>query len=104
MLLYIRYQCRNDLLTSEYQGPFLLTELLLPTLISTSSKSNGFKARVVNMTSGYHFLSKIDFNKLRDTPARRKTSPQDLYAQSKLVRSSTTFLASADQNSALLVM
>ncbi|KAG9223874.1 hypothetical protein CCMSSC00406_0007736 [Pleurotus cornucopiae] len=84
VLLYIMSQCQDELLTSDYQAPFLLTELLLPTLISTSSKSNGFKARVVNMTSGYHFLSKIDFNKLRDTPSRRETSPQDLYAQSKL--------------------
>lgn len=93
------YQFQDELLTSDYQGPFLLTELLLPTLISTSSKSNGFKARVVNMTSGYHFLSKIDFNKLHDTPSRRKTSPQDLYAQSKLVRSNTNPLISADRES-----
>lgn len=65
-------------------GHFYLTQLLLPTLLSTV-KSSGNKVRVVTVSSLAHQFSNIDFNTLRDSPARRKLSPFLLYAQSKFV-------------------
>ena len=66
-------------------GHFYLTQLLLPTLLSTA-KSSGSKVRVVTVSSLAHqFAGSLDFNTFRDTPARRKLSPFLQYAQSKFV-------------------
>ena len=66
-------------------GHFYLMKLLLPTLLSTA-QANG-DARVVNTSSsGHSMVDTIDFNTLKDGPARRKLSPTALYGQSKLVR------------------
>lgn len=58
-------------------GHFLLTNLLLPTLIGTGN------ARVVIASSFTHHLGKIDYDTLRDGPKRRKLGGDMLYAQSK---------------------
>ncbi|KAL1726116.1 hypothetical protein EV714DRAFT_255211 [Schizophyllum commune] len=66
-------------------GHFYLTKLLLPTLLSTAKSSTDGIVRVVNTaSSGHTIVDKIDFNTLKDGPARRKMSTTDLYGQSKL--------------------
>ncbi|KAF8885699.1 NAD(P)-binding protein [Gymnopilus junonius] len=66
-------------------GPFYFTTLLLPALIAGAKSSTDGKARVVNTSSSAaYFTDKIDFNTLKDTPARKKLSPATLYSQSKL--------------------
>ncbi|KAJ7154081.1 NAD(P)-binding protein [Mycena filopes] len=64
-------------------GHFYLTKLLLPTLIATASP--GKPARVVNTaSSGAELFSQpINFNSLRDGPARKRLRPDQLYFQSK---------------------
>ncbi|KAI5825350.1 NAD(P)-binding protein [Schizophyllum commune Tattone D] len=64
-------------------GHFYLTKLLLPTLLWTA-QANG-DVRVVNTSSsGHSMVDTIDFNTLKDGPARQKLSPTALYGQSKL--------------------
>ncbi|KAF8349479.1 hypothetical protein F5887DRAFT_878633 [Amanita rubescens] len=63
-------------------GHFYLTQLLLPTLLSTV-KSSSNKVRVVTVSSLAHQLGGIDFNTFRDSPARKKLGPFFLYMQSK---------------------
>ena len=71
-------------------GHFYLTKLLLPTLLSMA-ETNG-DARVVNTScSGHSMVDTIDFNTLKDGPARRKLSPTALYGQSKLVRPAQSY-------------
>ncbi|KAJ7718644.1 NAD(P)-binding protein [Mycena metata] len=64
-------------------GHFYLTKLLLPTLIKTASP--GKPARVINLASSAAelFGQGIDYNTLKDGPARKKWSPEKLYFQSK---------------------
>ncbi|KAF8883526.1 NAD-P-binding protein [Infundibulicybe gibba] len=64
-------------------GHFYLTKLLIPTLINTAKNSPDHHARVITISSGAHHLHGLDFNTLKDGPARRKMSPDSLYAQSK---------------------
>ena len=67
-------------------GHFYLTKLLLPTLLSTARLSPEGAVRVINTaSSGHTIVDKIDFNTLKDGPARRKMTPTNLYGQSKLV-------------------
>jgi retinol dehydrogenase-12 len=67
-------------------GHFYFTKLLLPTLIATAKTSPEGKARIVNTSSmGHLFATNIDFNTLKDGPARRKTPSANLYNQSKFV-------------------
>ncbi|KAL1671269.1 hypothetical protein EV122DRAFT_226867 [Schizophyllum commune] len=66
-------------------GHFYLTKLLLPTLLSTARLSPEGAVRVINTaSSGHTIVDKIDFNTLKDGPARRKMTPTNLYGQSKL--------------------
>ncbi|KAJ7267280.1 NAD(P)-binding protein [Mycena rebaudengoi] len=62
-------------------GHFLLTKLLLPTLITTAATAGA--ARIVSLTSMTHYVAIADYNTFTDSPARRKRKPLDLYAQSK---------------------
>ncbi|KAF5371110.1 hypothetical protein D9758_004259 [Tetrapyrgos nigripes] len=67
-------------------GHFYLTKLLLPTLISTATKSADGKARVVNTSSsGHHGVQTLDFSLYQDSPARRKikSSSAGTYLHSK---------------------
>jgi retinol dehydrogenase 14 len=57
-------------------GPFLLTNLLLPLL------RTGAPSRVVNVTSWFERLGRIDFDDIRGT--RRRYRPLRAYYQSKL--------------------
>ncbi|KAJ7153072.1 NAD(P)-binding protein [Mycena crocata] len=67
-------------------GHFYFTRLLLPTLLATAA-SKGL-ARVINTSSLSAEMSGlkngINFNTVTDTPERRKTPTNSLYAQSKL--------------------
>ncbi|KAL1750858.1 hypothetical protein FB107DRAFT_279223 [Schizophyllum commune] len=66
-------------------GHFYLTTLLLPTLLLTARLSPDGTVRVINTSSsGHTIVENIDFNTLKDGPARRKTTSTNLYGQSKL--------------------
>jgi len=66
-------------------GHFYFTKLLLPALLAAAETSPDGKARIVNTSSSAHeFSSGIDFNTLKEGPARRKNQTQGLYGQSKL--------------------
>ena len=68
-----------------FVGHFYFTKLLLPTLLSSAKTSPNGKARVINVSSAGHHFGSIDFNTLKDGPARKKKFSVMLYAQSKLV-------------------
>ncbi|KIM45672.1 hypothetical protein M413DRAFT_24821 [Hebeloma cylindrosporum] len=66
-------------------GHFYFTKLLIPSLVAGAKSSADGKARVVNTSSSASLLtSGVDFNTLKDTPARKKRTTTTLYAQSKL--------------------
>ncbi|KAJ6575615.1 hypothetical protein DFH09DRAFT_377253 [Mycena vulgaris] len=65
-------------------GHFYFTKLLLPTLLATATAAK--PARVINSSSfALEFTPDltINFNTLKDSPARRKLTTLNLYAQSK---------------------
>ncbi|EPQ54653.1 NAD P-binding protein [Gloeophyllum trabeum ATCC 11539] len=65
-------------------GHFFLTKLLLPVLLATAQTSPEHTARVINTSSfGHTGVSKLDFDTMRDGPARRKLGRYQLYSQSK---------------------
>ena len=67
-------------------GHFYFTTLLIPALLAGAKSSPDGKARVVNTSSFASLLtSGVNFNTLKDTPARKKLTSSSLYAQSKLV-------------------
>ena len=67
-------------------GHFFFTKLLLPALAEGAKGSPDGHSRVVNTSSSVHDMVKtINFETLKDGPARRKKSWFPLYAQSKLV-------------------
>ncbi|KAJ2929742.1 hypothetical protein H1R20_g7319, partial [Candolleomyces eurysporus] len=66
-------------------GHFYFTKLLLPALLKGAKSSPDGTARVVNTSSSASlFTSKINFDTLKDSPARRKSGTNQLYMQSKL--------------------
>ncbi|PPQ73153.1 hypothetical protein CVT26_014819 [Gymnopilus dilepis] len=66
-------------------GHFYFTKLLLPALLAGAKSSPDGKARVVNTSSSAaYYTNTIDFNTLKDSPARRKKAGWMLYSQSKL--------------------
>ena len=84
--LPIGYHERPWLKLRRRLGHFYFTKLLLPALLKGAKSSPDGTARVVNTSSSASlFTSKIDFNTLKDSPTRRRVSPNSLYAQSKLV-------------------
>ncbi|KAJ7695648.1 NAD-P-binding protein [Mycena rosella] len=68
-------------------GHFYLTKLLLPTLLSTAKTAKTAKiARVINtssLASESQPSSGINYNMVKDSPARKKAGPIALYNQSK---------------------
>ena len=66
-------------------GHFYLTKLLIPALLKGAQSSRDEKARVVTTSSVASYFGKLDFNTLKDGPARRKQYASVLYNQSKLV-------------------
>ncbi|KAJ7645249.1 NAD-binding protein [Mycena polygramma] len=65
-------------------GHFYFIKLLIPTLLATATPGN--PARVVNTSSIASELfggAEINYNTLRDSPARKKAGPNTLYYQSK---------------------
>ncbi|TFK24921.1 NAD(P)-binding protein [Coprinopsis marcescibilis] len=65
-------------------GHFYLTKLLIPILTATAKSTAEGKTRVINTSSLMSRLGNIDFNTLKDGPARRKKFSSTLYSQSKL--------------------
>ncbi|KAG6330294.1 hypothetical protein ID866_8794 [Astraeus odoratus] len=63
-------------------GHFYLTKLLLPILLSTA-KSSSKPVRVINVSSGGHWLSKLNFDTFKDSHKRRAMFTFQLYCQSK---------------------
>jgi hypothetical protein len=67
-------------------GHYLLTKLLLPSLIAGAQSSPDGKVRVVNQSSSAQmFVDTIDFLTLTDVAARKKLGSAKLYMQSKFV-------------------
>ncbi|KAJ7505236.1 hypothetical protein B0H11DRAFT_1977646 [Mycena galericulata] len=63
-------------------GHFYLTKLLLPTLLATATTEK--PARVINTSSlASEFTHTINYNTLKESPARKKLGTSRLYAQSK---------------------
>jgi retinol dehydrogenase-12 len=67
-------------------GHFYLTKLVMPALIAAARTSSDGTARVVNTASNAHWVSDLDYNTFRDSPARIKKGTVALYGQSKTVR------------------
>jgi retinol dehydrogenase-12 len=67
-------------------GHYYFTTLLMPQLIAGAARSPEQSSRVVTLTSAGHVLfPRIEFDTLRDGPARDTLSKFDLYNQSKFV-------------------
>ncbi|KAH7924171.1 NAD(P)-binding protein [Leucogyrophana mollusca] len=65
-------------------GHFFFTKQLLPILLRTASSSPTNTTRIVNLSSSLHaFRTTIQFDTLKDGPARRRKSVAWLYTQSK---------------------
>ncbi|KAJ6496166.1 NAD-P-binding protein [Mycena sanguinolenta] len=64
-------------------GHFYFTKLLLPLLVSTAACTPGGKTRIINVSSGAHHFSGMNFATFKDGPERQKYSTHRLYAQSK---------------------
>jgi retinol dehydrogenase-12 len=64
-------------------GPAYFTQLLIPALLRGAAASPDGKSRVVNLTSVMHVRGRLDFETLRDSPARRGKNRGFYYAQSK---------------------
>jgi len=65
-------------------GHFYFTRLLIPLLLAAARKSPETKARIVNTSSSGAMLHRyIDWDTLKDGPAREKKGSQNLYMQSK---------------------
>ncbi|TCD64078.1 hypothetical protein EIP91_004550 [Steccherinum ochraceum] len=66
-------------------GHFLFTELLTPALIAGHSTAPNGRCRVVNTSSLSAMNLTMKWDTLKDGPARKKTSSDDLYSQSKFI-------------------
>lgn len=66
-------------------GHFYFTKLLLPALLAGAKTSADGRSRIVNTSSLMHLFAGLDFNTLRDGPARKRAGIQTLYSQSKNV-------------------
>jgi retinol dehydrogenase-12 len=66
-------------------GHFYFTKLVMPALLAAAATSSDGTARVVNTASNSHWLSGLDYNTFRDSPARRKMDAWVRYGQSKTV-------------------
>ncbi|OAX35984.1 NAD(P)-binding protein [Rhizopogon vinicolor AM-OR11-026] len=64
-------------------GHFYFTKLVMPALLTAVATSSDGTARVVNTASNTHWLSGLDYNTFRDSPARRKMNTWKRYGQSK---------------------
>ncbi|KZT51967.1 NAD(P)-binding protein [Calocera cornea HHB12733] len=68
-------------------GHAYLTMLLLPTLLATAHSTPGGKVRVINTSSDGHSLFSpkegINYDLIRDSPARRKVATTTMYGMSK---------------------
>lgn len=71
-------------------GHYYFTTLLLPALLEGVKTSGDGTARVVNTSSSGHMFKAVDFNALKDGPARRRLGKVFLYVQSKYVSYDTT--------------
>jgi NAD(P)-dependent dehydrogenase (short-subunit alcohol dehydrogenase family) len=66
-------------------GHFYFTKIIMPTLLAGAAQSPDGTARIVNTSSNAHWLSSLDYNTFKDSPARKQKSALALYGQSKLV-------------------
>lgn len=80
---------RAEALTPRVLGPFLFTMLLVPALIAGKTTSPDGHTRVITTSSSGSYLQTINWDTLKDGPVRRKMKTEDLYCQTKFVR---TFL------------
>jgi len=64
-------------------GHFFFTELLMPALLAGKETSPDKHARIITTSSSGALLATVNFDTLKDGPARRKRSTEQLYYQSK---------------------
>ncbi|RDX48783.1 NAD(P)-binding protein [Lentinus brumalis] len=64
-------------------GHWYFTELLMPALLAGVETSPDHHARVITTSSSAAYAQTIKWDTLKDTPARKKQSTEDLYGQSK---------------------
>ncbi|KAH9945575.1 NAD-P-binding protein [Amylocystis lapponica] len=64
-------------------GHFLFTELLMPALVAGTETSPDHHTRVITTASSTAYFYTINWDALRDSPARRKLRTDQLYSQSK---------------------
>jgi NAD(P)-dependent dehydrogenase (short-subunit alcohol dehydrogenase family) len=82
----LSHNCQGTTQPNFFLGHFYFTKLLIPALLAGAGSSPDGKARIVNTSSSASlFVGGVDFNTLKDTPARKKRTPEMLYSQSKLV-------------------
>ncbi len=67
-------------------GHWYFTELLMPALLAGVETSPDRHARVVTTSSSAAYSQTINWDTLKDGPARKKQSTENLYGQSKFVR------------------
>jgi len=65
-------------------GPFYFTKLLLPILLATVKTSPDRHTRIVTTSSSAHMFAHLNFNTFKDGFARKSSSPDFLYGQSKI--------------------
>ncbi|PCH41959.1 NAD(P)-binding protein [Wolfiporia cocos MD-104 SS10] len=65
-------------------GHFFFSKLLLPALFAGTATSPDHHARIIMTSSSAAYLHTINWDSFVDGPERRKMTPQQLYAQSKL--------------------
>ncbi|TCD68604.1 hypothetical protein EIP91_010395 [Steccherinum ochraceum] len=66
-------------------GHFLFTELLIPALAAGAKSSPDHHSRVITTSSAGALLDTVDFQTLKDGPARRRRYTEQLYNQSKFL-------------------
>ncbi|RPD56664.1 NAD(P)-binding protein [Lentinus tigrinus ALCF2SS1-7] len=64
-------------------GHWYFTELLMSALLTGVKSSPDNHARVVTTSSSSAYLTTLDYDTFKDTPQRKKLSPERLYNQSK---------------------
>ena len=68
-------------------GHFYFTELLIPVLVAGAKTSPDGHARVITTSSSGAYAETLHFDTFKEGPARKKMTTEQLYYQSKHVRS-----------------
>ena len=67
-------------------GHFFLTQCLLPALRAVKTQTGQRARAVTTSSSSQYMVNKFTYELVRDEPARKKSTPLDVYNVSKFVR------------------